>query len=259
MTEKLKAFERILNIMDELREKCPWDREQTIESLRILTIEETYELAEAITNNDMPNLKEELGDLLLHIVFYAKIGEEQGDFDIASVINELCEKLIRRHPHIYGDMKLENAEEVLVSWEQIKMKEKGKERKSVLSGVPKSLPALPKSFRIQQKAKKVGFEWDEISQVWEKVEEEMNELKEAVESGDQRHIEEEFGDVLFSLTNYARFLKVDPEGALEKSNQKFIKRFKKVEEVAKERNQELADMTLQQMDDIWNEIKGDIH
>ena len=259
MEEKLKAFERILNIMDELREKCPWDREQTIESLRILTIEETYELAEAITKNDMPNIKEELGDLLLHIVFYAKIGEEKKEFDMAGILNDLCEKLIRRHPHIYGDEKLENSEEVLVSWEKIKMKEKGKEGKSVLSGVPSALPALVKSFRIQQKAKKVGFEWDEISQVWDKVEEEMTELKEAVESGDQRHIEEEFGDVLFALTNYSRFLKVDPEGALERSNQKFIKRFKKMEEVAKERNQDLADMTLQEMDDIWNEIKGDIH
>jgi len=262
MNAKLEAFQRILDIMDDLREKCPWDREQTMNSLRVLTIEETYELAEAITNKDLQNIKEELGDVLLHIIFYAKIGEEQGAFDTADVINELCEKLIRRHPHVYGDLTLDDSEAVKKSWEAIKLKEKeGKatQRQSVLDGVPKSLPALPKSLRIQQKAKKVGFDWDTLEQVWEKVEEEMDELKEAVASGDQNHIEEEYGDLLFSLSNYARCMKVDPEGALERTNQKFIKRFKKLEEVVKSRNQDLTKMTLAEMDEVWNEVKKDIH
>lgn len=260
MESKKQAFERLLNIMDDLREKCPWDREQTIESLRILTIEETYELAEAITNKDMQNIKEELGDVLLHIVFYAKIGDEKGEFNIESVINELCDKLIRRHPHVYGDLKLEDSEAVKKSWEAIKLQEKGrKKKKSVLEGVPASLPALPKAFRIQQKAKKVGFEWETTEQVWDKVAEEMDELKEAVASKDANHINEEFGDLLFALTNYARFLNIDPEGSLERSNQKFIKRFQKMEDVAKERNLDLMAMTLQEMDDIWNEVKVDIH
>ncbi len=258
---RLREFGRLLDIMDDLREKCPWDREQTIESLRILTIEETYELVEAITNKDMDNIKEELGDILLHIVFYAKIGEEQKAFDIESVIYEVNEKLIRRHPHVYGDLKLKDADAVTQSWEAIKMQEKGKKEKrtSVLSGVPSSLPALVKAFRIQQKAKKVGFEWDEISQVWDKVVEEMEELKEAVASNDQNHIEEEFGDLMFALTNYSRFLKVDPEGALERSNQKFIKRFHKMEEVIKGQNKDMMNMTLGEMDEIWNKVKVDIH
>lgn len=258
--KQLAAFGRLLDIMDDLREKCPWDREQTIESLRVLTIEETYELAEAITKNDLPNLKEELGDVLLHIVFYAKIGSEKGAFDIEGVITDLCDKLVRRHPHIYGDLKLEDSEAVKRSWEAIKLKEKAKkDRQSVLDGVPSALPALPKALRIQQKVKKVGFEWDTVEQVWKKVEEEMQELHEAAESGDQKHIEEEFGDVLFALANYARFLKVDPEGALERSNQKFIKRFQKLEEVVKERNQDLTEMTLAEMDAVWDEVKVDIH
>lgn len=262
MNPKLEAFQRILDIMDDLREKCPWDREQTMDSLRVLTIEETYELAEAITKKDLPNIKEELGDVLLHIIFYAKIGDEKGAFDIADVINELCEKLIRRHPHVYGDLALEDSEAVKKSWEAIKLKEKegkAEKRQSVLDGVPKSLPALPKSLRIQQKAKKVGFDWDTLEQVWEKVEEEMGELQEAVASGDQNHIEEEYGDVLFALSNYARFIKVDPEGALERTNQKFIKRFQKLEEVVKSRNQDLTKMTLAEMDEVWNEVKKDIH
>ncbi len=257
MNPKLTAFQRILEIMNDLREKCPWDREQTMDSLRVLTIEETYELAEAITKKDLPNIKEELGDILLHIVFYAKIGEEKGAFDIADVINELCEKLIRRHPHVYGDLNLKDSEAVKKSWEAIKLKEKeGKgQRQSVLDGVPKSLPALPKSLRIQQKAKKVGFDWDTVEQVWDKVEEEMQELQEAVASQNQDAIEDEYGDVLFALSNYARFIKIDPEGALERTNQKFINRFQRLEAIVKERNQDLSNMTLAEMDEIWNEVK----
>lgn len=251
--DKKAAFERILNIMDELREKCPWDRKQTMETLRILTIEETYELVEAITKQDLPEVKEELGDILLHIIFYAKIADEKQAFDIADVINELCEKLIRRHPHIYGDIEVKGEEEVLKNWEAIKLKEKGK--KSALQGVPKSLPALPKSLRIQEKAKKVGFEWDTQDQVWEKVKEEMDELQEAVKTGDQEKISAEFGDVLFSLSNYARFIKVDPEGALEKTNQKFISRFQKMEELAKEKEMNITELDLERLDQLWDEAK----
>jgi len=253
INQKLQAFARILKIMDELREKCPWDKKQTIESLRILTIEETYELAEAITKNDMAEIEEELGDILLHIVFYSKIGEEQGKFDMASVINKLCEKLIHRHPHIYGNEKLETEEEVLKNWEAIKLKEKGK--KSALQGVPKNLPALPKSLRIQEKAKKIGFEWDTKEQVWDKVLEEIDELKQAVESGNENEMHNEFGDVLFALSNYARFIKVDPEGALETTNQRFINRFKKMEEIAAKKSQSLANMNLVEMDKLWDEAK----
>ncbi|MCL4117310.1 UNVERIFIED_CONTAM: hypothetical protein GTU68_031541 [Idotea baltica] len=240
--------------MNELREQCPWDRKQTMETLRILTIEETYELAEAITKNDLPEVKEELGDLLLHIVFYSKIGEEKKAFDIADVINDLCEKLIRRHPHIYGDTTVESEEEVLRNWEAIKLTEKGKN--SALQGVPKSLPALPKSLRIQEKAKKIGFEWDTKEQVWDKVKEEMAELQEAVESGNQTEIHKEFGDVLFSLSNYARFIKVDPEGALESTNQKFMSRFQIMEKLAKDRKLDLANMPLEKMDELWEESKA---
>ena len=241
--------------MDELREQCPWDKKQTIESLRLLTIEETFELADAITKSDMNGIKEELGDLLLHIVFYARIGEEQGDFDISSIIEDLCEKLIRRHPHIYGDVSVTSEEDVKRNWEQIKLREK--KNQSVLAGVPRSLPALPKAIRIQDKAKKVGFEWDRIDKVYDKVEEELNELKEAVNNHDQENIEKEFGDVLFALANYSRFLNIDAEGALDKTNLKFIQRFKAMEKVAIERNQKLELLTLEEMDAIWNEVKVD--
>lgn len=256
LSVKLDAFERILTIMEELREKCPWDKKQTIESLRTLTIEETYELTDAITEKNMLGIKEELGDLLLHIVFYAKIGEEKEAFDIASIINNLCEKLIRRHPHIYGDTEVKNEQEVQANWEALKLKE-GKT--SALQGVPKSLPALVKAIRIQEKAKKVGFEWDTKEQVWEKVEEELGELKEALEEGNQLEVNKEFGDVLFSLVNYARFIDVDPENALELTNKKFINRFKKMETIAKEQDKQLLDMTLREMDAIWNEVKKDIN
>ena len=253
MDEKQKAFGRILTIMDELREKCPWDKKQTLESLRPLTIEETYELSDAIIKKDLGLLKEELGDILLHIVFYAKIGEEQGAFDIAQVINDLCEKLIRRHPHIYGDVKVENEEQVKQNWEKLKMKEG---RKSVMGGVPESLPALIKAWRIQDKAKQVGFEWDNIEDVWKKVEEELTEFKEVTKEADADKMEDEFGDLLFSLVNYSRFLNIDPETALERTNQKFLKRFRYIEEVAAAQGKQLTDMTLGEMDAIWNEAKG---
>jgi XTP/dITP diphosphohydrolase len=252
MDEKQKAFGRILTIMDELRDKCPWDKKQTIESLRPLTIEETYELSDAIIKKDLGLLKEELGDILLHIVFYAKIGEEQGAFDIAQVINDLCEKLIRRHPHIYGDVKVDNEEQVRQNWEKLKMKEG---RKSVMGGVPESLPALIKAWRIQDKAKQVGFEWDNIEDVWKKVEEELNEFKDVAKEGSTDKMEDEFGDLLFSLVNYSRFLNVDPETALERTNQKFLKRFRYIEEVAIAQGKQLTDMTLGEMDAIWNEAK----
>ncbi len=253
MDEKLKAFGRILQIMNELREQCPWDKKQTLETLRPLTIEETYELSDAIIKKDLTLLKEELGDLLLHIVFYAKIGEEQGAFDMAAVINDLCEKLIRRHPHIYGDVKVENEEEVKQNWEKIKMKEG---RKSVMGGVPESLPALIKAWRVQDKARQVGFEWDNIEDVWKKVEEETQELHEVVKEGNADRIEDEFGDLMFALVNYSRFLNVDPETALERTNQKFLKRFRYIEEVAAGQGKALTDMTLGEMDAIWNEAKG---
>ena len=255
LSAKLDAFNRILTIMEELREKCPWDKKQTIDSLRTLTIEETYELTDAITEKNMEGVKEELGDLLLHIVFYAKIGEEQGDFDIASIINDLCEKLIKRHPHVYGEVEVSGEKEVQANWEALKLKE-GKT--SALQGVPKSLPALVKAIRIQEKAKKVGFEWDTKEEVWDKVEEELDELKEALEEGDQLNINKEYGDVLFSLVNYARFIDVDPENALELTNKKFISRFQKMEIIAKEQGKQLPDMTLREMDAIWNEVKKDI-
>lgn len=252
MDEKQKAFGRILTIMNELREQCPWDKKQTLESLRPLTIEETYELSDAIIKKDLTLLKEELGDILLHIVFYAKIGEEQGAFDIAQVINDLCEKLIRRHPHIYGDVKVENEEQVKQNWEKLKMKEG---RKSVMGGVPESLPALIKAWRIQDKAKQVGFEWDNINDVWAKVEEELHEFKEVVKEADADKMEDEFGDLLFSLVNYSRFINIDPETALERTNQKFLKRFRYIEEVAASRGKQMTEMTLGEMDEIWNEAK----
>lgn len=246
------SFLRLVKIMDELREQCPWDKKQTIQTLRPLTIEETYELADAITDENWTGIKEELGDVLLHILFYARMGREQQQFTLEEVINGICEKLIVRHPHIYGDVKVADEGDVKRNWEQIKMKE-GK--KSLFSGVPLSLPAIVKGARIQEKAAQVGFEWEKKEAVWDKVNEEMGELQEAVASGKQEHIEEEFGDVLFSLLNYARFLQVDAEGALEKTNRKFIKRFVEMEEIAHARGRQLGDMTLNEMDAIWNEIK----
>ena len=250
MQDKKDAFERILTIMNELREQCPWDKKQTIVSLRNLTIEETFELAEAISTNDYKNIEEELGDVLLHIVFYAKIGEEEGKFDIVSVINKLCEKLIYRHPHIYGDVKVKDEEEVKQNWEKLKLKE-GK--KSILEGVPKSLPAMIKSYRMQEKTAKVGFEWENKTQVWDKVLEEIAELKEAEELRDQKKVEEEFGDVLFALINYSRFINVDPESSLESINQKFRRRFQYIEEKA---DKPLDEMGLEAMDKLWNEAKS---
>ena len=238
--------------MDDLREKCPWDRKQTIQSLRQLTLEETYELTEAISGEDWKSIKEELGDLLLHILFYSKIGSEQNKFTLNEVIEGIAEKLIVRHPHIYGDVQVNNEEDVKRNWEQIKLKE-GK--KSVLSGVPKALPSLIKAMRLQEKAKQVGFEWENKEQVWKKVEEEITELKEALEQKDHTKVEEEFGDVLFSMVNFARFLDVDAENALETTNRKFIDRFTQMEEAALARGMNLNEMTLDQMDAIWNEIK----
>ena len=250
--QAIESFERLLDIMDELREKCPWDRKQTFETLRHLTIEETYELADAIIENDTDEIKKEVGDLLLHIVFYAKIGSEENAFDIKSVIDSLNEKLIRRHPHIYGDEKVENSEQVKENWEQIKLKEG---IKSTLSGVPKTLPALVKADRIQDKARGVGFDWDNSQQVWEKVEEEIEELKEEVRNNNKEKIEQEFGDTLFALINYARFIDVNPETALERTNKKFINRFQFIEEKALLQGRSLKDMTLEEMDKIWNEAK----
>ncbi|SFE85384.1 XTP/dITP diphosphohydrolase [Chitinophaga sp. CF118] len=250
--ENNTAFERLLHIMDDLREKCPWDKKQTIHTLRQQTIEELYELVDAITDEDWKSMKEELGDLLLHIVFYSKIGTEQQKFTIEDVINGVCEKLIFRHPHIYGDVKVENDEQVKQNWEKLKLKE-GKT--SVLSGVPVALPALVKAMRLQDKAKQVGFEWDNIQQVWEKVKEEMEELQEMVESGTEKDIEDEFGDVMFSLINYSRFLKVDAENALERTNKKFIRRFQYIEKMAGEMGKSLDEMSLVEMDELWNKAK----
>lgn len=250
---QLKAFDRLLTIMDELRSQCPWDKKQTMQSLRHLTIEETYELGDAILDNDLEEIKKELGDVLLHIVFYAKIGSETNDFDIADVANEICEKLINRHPHIYGDAVVENEEDVKRNWENIKLRE-GK--KSVLEGVPKGLPALVKANRIQAKVAGVGFDWEKPEQVWEKVEEELNEFREEVTRENIDAMEAEFGDVLFSMVNYARFLNIDPENALERTNKKFIKRFQYLEEKAKEKGKSLKDMSLPEMDVFWEEAKS---
>ena len=250
--EQLSAINRLLDIMDNLREKCPWDKKQTLESLRHLTIEETYELADAILENDLPEIKKELGDVLLHIVFYSKIGSEKNAFDIADVANSICDKLIARHPHIYGDVKVDNEEDVKRNWEQLKLKE-GK--KSVLEGVPKSLPAVVKANRIQDKVSGVGFDWEKPEQVWEKVQEELSELNEEIKAGNNENIEKEFGDVLFSMINYARFIGVNPENALEKTNKKFINRFQYLEKAAKNKNKQLSDMSLEEMDVFWNESK----
>jgi XTP/dITP diphosphohydrolase len=250
--QQLAAFDRLLTIMDELRDKCPWDKKQTMETLRHLTIEETYELGDAILEKDLEEVKGELGDLLLHIVFYAKIGSETKDFDIADVANQICEKLIHRHPHIYGDVVVKDEEEVKQNWEALKLKE-GKT--SVLQGVPKSLPALVKANRIQDKVAGVGFDWEFPEQVFEKVAEELEELQVEVDAGNQEKMEAEFGDVLFSMINYARFLKIDPENALERTNKKFIKRFKYLESKAKELGKSLQEMTLAEMDVYWEEAK----
>lgn len=250
---QLQAFDRLLTVMDELRSQCPWDQKQTMETLRPLTIEETYELADAILDQNTEEIKGELGDLLLHIVFYSKIGSETNDFDIADVLDAVCEKLIKRHPHIYGDVKVKNEEDVKQNWEKIKLKE-GK--KSVLEGVPNSLPALVKASRIQEKAAGVGFDWEMPEQVLEKVEEELQEFKTEVDQNNTNAMESEFGDVLFSLINYARFLKINPENALERTNKKFIKRFQYLENKAKLKQRTLSSMTLAEMDVLWKEAKS---
>ena len=250
--QKLKSFERLLTIMDKLRAECPWDKKQTLESLRYLTIEETYELADAILEKDMDEIKGELGDLMLHMVFYSKIASETKDFDVADVLNTVCDKLVERHPHIYGDVVADTEEAVKENWEKIKLKS-GK--KSVLQGVPKSLPAMVKATRIQEKARGVGFDWDNKEQVFEKVKEEFSELHAEVEKNDVAAIEDEFGDVLFSMINYARFVGVDPEMALERTNKKFIKRFQYLESESKKDGKEMGEMTLNEMDEYWNKAK----
>lgn len=250
--EQLNAFERLLIIMDELREQCPWDKKQTMESLRHLTIEEVYELGDAILDQDLDEVKKELGDVLLHIVFYSKIGSEKNSFDIADVCNGICDKLIERHPHIYGDVKVTSEEDVKRNWEQLKLKGGNK---SVLAGVPKSLPAMVKANRIQDKVAGVGFDWEAPEQVFKKVEEELSELNSEIKNNHKEHIEAEFGDVLFSLINYARFLKINPENALERTNKKFMKRFQYLEAKAKAMNKSLHDMSLAEMDVYWEEAK----
>jgi len=250
---RLTAFARLLKIMDELREQCPWDREQTMESLRHLTIEETYELGDAILNNDLNEVKKELGDLALHIVFYAKIGSEQGAFDMSDVLNGICDKLITRHPHIYGNVQADTPEQVKQNWEQIKLKEG---RKSVLEGVPNGLPALVKAQRMQDKAAGVGFDWDNAAQVWEKVQEELGELRLEVEAGDAVKTEAEMGDVFFALVNYARFVGVNPEDALERTNKKFLNRFSFMETEIKKDGKEMKDMPLEELDTYWNRAKA---
>jgi len=250
--KQLAAFNRLLDIMDELREKCPWDKKQTLESLRHLTIEETYELADAILDNDLQEIKKELGDVLLHIVFYAKIGSEKKAFDIGDVANSISDKLISRHPHIYGDVKVKNEEDVKRNWEQLKLKE-GK--KSVLEGVPKSLPAVVKASRIQEKVAGVGFDWEKPEQVWEKVQEELEELNEEIKKGNKENTEKEFGDVLFSMINYARFIDVNPENALEKTNKKFINRFQFLEKITKKEGKNISEMTFAEMDVYWEKSK----
>ena len=253
MENKTKAFTRLLTIMDELREQCPWDKKQTMDSLRYLTIEEMYELSDAILDKDIQGIKKELGDVLLHIVFYARIASETNDFDIADVINDICEKLIHRHPHIYGDVEVADEKEVKKNWEKLKLKEGNK---SVLEGVPKSLPAIVKAFRIQEKVRGIGFDWDNKTQVWEKVLEEIEELKVEVKKGDIDRIQSEFGDVLFGLINYARFIDVNPEDALERTNKRFIKRFQIMEKLIEKENLYLDQMNLEQMDIYWEQAKN---
>lgn len=252
--EKLKAFERLLEVMDELREKCPWDREQTLESLRNLTIEETYELADAIMDQDLEEIRKELGDLMLHIVFYSKIGSEKGAFDVADVLNGICDKLVFRHPHVFGDRKVKGAEEVLENWEELKMKEGNR---SVLAGVPVSLPAMIKAHRIQDKVRAIGFDWDHREQVWDKVREEIQEVKHELNNGQEHEkMEEEIGDLLFSVINAARLYNIEPETALERTNRKFIKRFKYLEKKALQMNRSLKEMSLEEMEAIWQEAKS---
>ncbi|ANW96839.1 pyrophosphatase [Wenyingzhuangia fucanilytica] len=251
--EQLAAIDRLLTIMDELREQCPWDKKQTLESLRHLTIEETYELADAILSNDLNEIKKELGDLLLHIVFYAKIGSETNSFDIGDVATAISEKLIHRHPHIYSDVKVEDDEEVKKNWEELKLKEKG--NKSLLQGVPNSLPALVKANRIQEKVSAVGFDWEHPEQVWEKVQEELSELNKEILTGDKKRIEAEFGDVLFSMVNYARLIGINPENALERTNIKFKKRFEYLEDNTMKKGIKLTDLSLEEMDVYWEEAK----
>lgn len=253
MESSLQEFKRLLDIMDELREKCPWDSKQTLESLRTLTIEETYELADAIINDDLDSIREELGDILLHIVFYAKIGSEKSAFDITDVLKGISEKLIFRHPHIFSDVKVKDSQEVEENWEQIKLKENKKKR--VLSGVPNSLPALVKAYRMQDKARAVGFDWDEKEQVWDKVSEELDEVKDAIQNKSQTEVEAEFGDLFFSLVNAARLYDINPENALERTNIKFRYRFNYLEQKAREMNRNLKDMSLEEMDTFWNEAK----
>ncbi|MBN1598259.1 MAG: nucleoside triphosphate pyrophosphohydrolase [Bacteroidales bacterium] len=251
--EKLETFGRLLEIMDQLREKCPWDREQTFDSIRNLTIEETYELAEAIISNDLSEIKKELGDILLHIVFYARIASETNDFDIKDIIDSLCEKLIFRHPHVFGDVDVKgSSEQVKHNWEELKQKE---EDRTVLSGVPKALPALIKANRVQEKVRAVGFDWDEREQIWDKVREELEELKQEVKSDNKKEIEQEFGDLLFSVVNAARLYGVDPETALEKTNRKFIRRFNYLERNTIKKGRSLKDMNLDEMNEIWEEAK----
>lgn len=252
---KKAAFGELLEVISTLRKECPWDRKQTMESLRPLSIEEIYELGDAVLENDMQEVKKELGDLLMHIVFYAHIGSEQGDFDIADVLAGICEKLKYRHPHIYGDVKVKDAEEVLQNWEQLKLKEKGRKHR-VLEGVPVSLPALVKAYRIQDKARGIGFDWKQKEDVWEKVKEELGEFEEEVEKGDKGKMEEEFGDFMFSVINAARLYGINPENALEKTNQKFIRRFSYIEEKAAELRRKLSDLTLEEMDVLWREAKA---
>ena len=252
--EKLEAFGRMLDVLDLLRVKCPWDAKQTNESLRPNTIEETFELAEALANNDVDDIRKELGDVLLHIAFYSKIAEEKEQFDIADVCNSLCDKLIFRHPHVFGDVKVDSTDQVLENWEQIKLKEKGG-NKTVLGGVPSALPALIKANRIQEKVRNVGFDWEEPSQVWDKVDEEINEVKSEIEKDNKDQIEAEFGDLLFAVVNAARLYGVNPENALERTNKKFIRRFNYLENQCKEKNLNLKDMSLAEMDQIWNEAK----
>ncbi len=252
MDPRLKAFKRLLDIMDELRAKCPWDKKQTMETLRHLTIEEVYELADAILSDNMQDVKKELGDIMLHLVFYAKIGSEKNEFDMADVLNAQCEKLIHRHPHIYGDVKVQDEEEVKRNWEQLKLKEGNT---SVLGGVPVSLPAMVKAMRVQEKAKATGFDWENKDQVWEKVQEEMNEFKVELDNGDHTLIESEFGDLMFSMINLARFIDVNPESALERTNRKFIKRFQYLETEAAKAGKDLHNMTLAEMDVYWNKAK----
>ena len=254
MKNKTEAFARLLKIMDELRVQCPWDKKQTMDTLRYLTIEELYELSDAILDKDMSEIKKELGDLLLHIVFYARIASETNDFDIADVINDVCDKLVHRHPHIYGDVKVKDEKEVKKNWEKLKLKE-GK--KSVLEGVPKSLPAIVKAFRIQEKVRGIGFDWDDKSQIWDKVLEELNELKVEVENRNTDRIESEFGDVLFALINYARFIAVNPDDALERTNKRFIKRFQIMESKLKKEGKDLSAMKLEEMEKYWQWAKNE--